>query len=95
MRTMCGVQPIDRKITDDLSLLLGLNEMIDHLALASSAHWYGCVSRIKVRHALRRTLELEVEDEREAEDGVDEAGCGRSHEGWFNKARCTLPIKVD
>ena len=23
------------------------------------------------------------------------ADCGRKHEGWFEKDRCTLPIKVE
>ena len=34
-------------------------------------------------------------EDREAEEDVVKAGCGRKCEGWFEKGRCTFPIKVD
>ena len=40
VRAMCGVQLNDRKRTKDLMLMLGLNETIDQLAMASSVCWY-------------------------------------------------------
>ena len=51
LRTMCEVQLKDRKRADDL--MLGLNEMIDQLAMTNSVHWYG--------HVLRRALDFEAE----------------------------------
>ena len=62
--------------------MLGLSETIDHLTMANSVPWYVCV--------LRRTLDFEVEGqkmEREAEEDVDEVGCGGKCEGWFEKGR--------
>ena len=38
-----GIQLKDREISKDLILMLGLNEAIDQLAMANSAHWYGHV----------------------------------------------------
>ena len=38
VRAMCGVQLKDRKRSKDLMLMLGLNETIDQLAMANSAH---------------------------------------------------------
>ena len=37
---MCGVQLKGRKRSLDLMFMLGLNETIDQLAMASSVHWY-------------------------------------------------------
>ena len=33
-------------------------------------------------------------EEREAEEDMEKAGCVRKCECWFEKGRCTLPIKV-
>ena len=40
---MCGMQLKDRKSSNDLMLMLGLNETIDLLAMASSVRLYGHV----------------------------------------------------
>ena len=45
VRAMCGVQLKDRKRSTDLMFMLGLNETIDHLAMANSVHCYGHVLR--------------------------------------------------
>ena len=58
-KAMCGVHLKDR--TADLMLMLGLNETIDQLAIASSVHWYGHALRIEDGHVLRKALDLEVE----------------------------------
>ena len=42
---MCGVQLNDRRGSTDLMLMMGLNEAIDHLAMAISFCWYGRVLR--------------------------------------------------
>ena len=43
----------DRKISMDFIFMLGLNEIMDQWAMASSVHWYG--------HVLRRALDFEVD----------------------------------
>ena len=53
---MCGVLLKDRKISSTLMFMLGLNETIDQLAMASNSRWYG--------HILRRALDFEVEGQR-------------------------------
>ena len=49
---VCGAQLKDRKRCMDLVLMLGFNETIDQLAMASSVCWYG--------HVLRRELHFEL-----------------------------------
>ena len=41
----------------------GLNETADQMAMANSVCWYGHVLRREDGHVLRRTLDLEVEDQ--------------------------------
>ena len=38
---------------------------------------------------------MRSKEEREAEMDMEEAGCGRKHDGWFDQGRCALSIKVD
>ena len=54
VRAMCGVQLKDRKRSTDLTLMLGLNETIDQLAMANSVCWNGHVLRREDGHVLRR-----------------------------------------
>ena len=42
-------------------LILGLNENIDHLAMANSICWYAHVLRKEDDHVLKRLLDFEVE----------------------------------
>ena len=42
-------------------LILGLNETMDHLAMARSFCWYGHVLRREDGHVLRKELDFEVE----------------------------------
>ena len=53
---MCGGQHKDRKRSNDLMLILGLNELIDQLAIANSVCWYG--------HVFRRALYFQNEGQR-------------------------------
>ena len=48
----------------DLMFMLGLNETIDQLAIANNVRWYGPELRREDGHFLRRSLDLEVEDQR-------------------------------
>ena len=45
----------------DLMYMLGLNETMDQLAMASSFRWYGHVLRREDGHVLRQELDFEVE----------------------------------
>ena len=64
VRAMCGVQLKHGKISMDLIIMLGLNEAIDQLSMASSVHWYGHVLRRDDGHILRRALDFEIEGQR-------------------------------
>ena len=64
VRSLCGVQLKDRKSSMDLMLMFGLNETIDHLAMANSVHWDGHVLRREDGHVIRRALDFEVEGQR-------------------------------
>ena len=44
-RAMCGIQLKDRKRSTDLKFMLGLDEIIDHLAITNSVRWYCQVLR--------------------------------------------------
>ena len=71
--------------------MFGSNETIDKLAMANSVcRWYVHVLRREDGHALRRTLDFEVEGRRKGSRRRHGGKC----EGWFEKGRCTLPIKV-
>nr|XP_006824961.1 PREDICTED: uncharacterized protein LOC102806311 [Saccoglossus kowalevskii] len=60
MRVMCGVKLMDRKLTENLMQMLGLNEAVDRLAKTNGVRWYGHVLRREDGHVLRRALDLEV-----------------------------------
>ena len=64
VRAMCGVQLKDRKKSNDLMLMYGLNENINRLAMANSVCWYGHVLRREDGHVLRMALDFEVEVQR-------------------------------
>ena len=56
VRGMYGVQIEGRKRSMDLMLKLGLNEVVDELAMESSVHWL----RLADGHVLRKALILKV-----------------------------------
>ena len=64
VRAMCGVQPKNRKRSTDFTFMVGLNETIDQLAMASSVCWYDRVLRREDGHVLRRALHFVVEGHR-------------------------------
>ena len=43
MTAMCAVQLKDRNRANDTMVMLGLNETIEHFAMASSVCWHGHV----------------------------------------------------
>ena len=60
VRAMCGVKLMDKKKTEDLMEMLGLEESVDHLAKANGVRWYGHVLRRDGDHVLRKALEFKV-----------------------------------
>ena len=48
----------------DLILILGFNETMDQLAMASNVSWHGHVLRREYGHIWRRALDIEVEGQR-------------------------------
>ena len=64
VRAMCGVKLMDRKRTEDLMELLGLEETVVQMAKANAVRWYGHVLRSEDGHVLRRALEFEVKGRR-------------------------------
>ena len=93
---MCGVQLKDRIRFKDL--MFGLKEAIDQLAIANSVCWYGHVLRREADHVLTRALNFDSEGQRKKwrpKRTWMKAGRGRKCEDWFEKGRCTLPIKVE
>ena len=63
VRAMCGVQIKEKKRSTDLTLMFGLNETIDQLAIANSVYWYGHVLSREDGHVLRMALDFEVESQ--------------------------------
>ena len=64
MRAICGVHLKDRKRSNYLMLMLGLNETIDQMAMENSVRWYRLVLRREYGHVLKRTLDFEVEGQK-------------------------------
>ena len=60
IRAMCGVKLMDKKKTDVMMCMLGLNESIDKLAKANGVRWFGHVLRRPNDDILQRTLRFEV-----------------------------------
>ena len=60
MRAMCGVKLMDRKKSDELMEMLGLEGRVEQLAKANGVRWYGHVLRREEDHVLRKALEFEV-----------------------------------
>ena len=52
------------KRSPDLIFMLGLNETIDHLAMASSGRWHGHVLRREDCHVSRKAFNFMAEGQR-------------------------------
>ena len=64
VRAMCGVKLMEKKNTEELMSVLGLNETVDKMAKANGVRWYGHVLRREVDDALRKALEFKVDGQR-------------------------------
>ena len=71
MRAMCGVQLKDRRTSLDVVLMLGFNGTMDLFVVTSSVRWYG---HVRSEGVLRRTLEVEVKERKQAENDMEKAG---------------------
>ena len=76
VRSMCGVKLVDRRKTDDLMEMLGLEESAERLAKANGVRWYGHVLRKDEFHPLRNALDFKVNGRR---------GRGRPKKMWKNQ----------
>ena len=95
VRAISRVQLKDRKRSKDLMLVLGLSETTDQLAMANSVCWYGHVLRREDGHVLSMAFDFEVEGQRKKGRPKRRAEEESVWEAWFEKARCTLLIKVE
>ena len=64
VRAMCGVKLMEKKRTEDLMEMLGLNETAVQMAKVNGVRWYGHVLRRDEGHVLRKALESEVRGKR-------------------------------
>ena len=60
MRAMCGVKLIEKRRSQELMCLLGLEDTLDGLARASRLQWYVHVLRRNNGDVLRRVLDFKV-----------------------------------
>ena len=65
-RAMCGAKLAERKITEDMMDMLGLNQTIDKMTKASGVRWLGYVLR-KDCDVVTNALEIIVEERRKRE----------------------------
>ena len=64
VRAMCGAKLMEKKRTEDLVEMLGLNETVVQMAKSNRVRWYGHVLRRDDGHVLRKVLEFEVKSKR-------------------------------
>ena len=58
--TICGVKLMDKKGSEVLMEMLGLEESVVQMAKANAVRWYGHIIRSEDGHVLRRALDFEV-----------------------------------
>ena len=65
---MCGVKLLDRKNSEVLMNMLGINESLDRMAKASSMRSYGHVLRKEDENVIVKALKFEVSVAEKEED---------------------------
>ena len=63
VRSMCGVELVDRKKMKELMEMLGLKETLDRIAKTNGVRWYGHVIR-RDDNILKKAMMLEVNGQR-------------------------------
>ena len=64
MRSMCGVELVDGKNTEDLIKMLDLKEFLDKMAQANEVRWNGHVVRRDEESVLKKAMMLQVNGQR-------------------------------
>ena len=67
VRAMCGAKLADRKNTEDIMDVLGLNQIINKMAKASGMRWLGHVLRKEDSDVVRNALKFNAERRRKRE----------------------------
>jgi hypothetical protein len=102
VRAMCGVKLMDKKRTEDLMEMLGLEETVVQMAKANGVRWYGHVLRKDDEHVLRKALEFEVKGPRKRgrpkktwrKQVEEESGrVGLRKEDALNRARWRMGVR--
>ena len=60
IRAMCGVKLLDRRNSEEMMDMLGLNESLHRMAKASSMRWYGHVLRKEDENVIVKVLKFKV-----------------------------------
>ena len=66
VRAMCSTKLMEKRRTEELMEMLGLEETAVQMAKANGVRWYGHVLRRDDGHVLRKALEFEVSGRRKA-----------------------------
>ena len=78
IRAMCGVKLMDRRNTEQLMDMLGLDETLDGLAKANGMRWYGHILRREDDDVLRKALDFRVNGKKKR---------GRPKMTWLTKVK--------
>jgi len=60
IRVMCGIKLMDRRNTEELIAMLGLEKSLDRMAKVNSMRWYGHVLRREGNNVLLKALHFEL-----------------------------------
>ena len=66
VRAMCGAKLANRKNTEDMTDMLGLNQAINKIAKANRERWLGHALRKEDGEVVRNALEFNVEGRRKS-----------------------------
>jgi len=83
---------MNRKNTDKLMDMLGLNETLDKMAIGSGVRWFGHVLRRDESNVLRKALQFEVDGQRgrgRPRNTWKKGSRERNVKSWFEKRGCT------
>ncbi|XP_015759964.1 PREDICTED: uncharacterized protein LOC107339218 [Acropora digitifera] len=64
VRAMCSTKLMEKRRTEELMEMLGLEETVVQMGKANGVRWYGHVLRRDDGHVLRKALEFEVSSRR-------------------------------
>jgi len=85
---MCGVKLIDRKKSQELMDMLGIEKTIHRLAKENGLRWYGHVLQREEGNALKKVLHFEV-------DGTRKRGRPLTWRNMVNKKMMRFALTMD